>query len=73
MNWEELCKNAEIKGYKVERNDKIPDSITIKSNGKYEVSFYSDGSIRCFCGWESIDFADDRTPDQMWIIMKALS
>lgn len=75
MNWTELCKEAKEMGYvEVEKFPYGKPQIAIV-NEDVEIAFYKDGTVECeaynddCCGRP---FTTNRTPDQMYQIMKAL-
>ena len=75
MTWEELCEKAKKMGYvEVEKFPYGKSQMAIV-NEDVEIAFYKDGTVECeayndnCCGRP---FTKDRTPEQMFAIMKAL-
>lgn len=74
MNWEELKEKVE----KINNLEVMADYDTyflISQKGNYYVKFSENGDISVVYDWDVDDLliAENRTPDQMYQIIKALS
>ena len=74
MNWEELKEKVE----KINNLEVMADYDTyflISQQGNYYVKFWENGDISVVYDWDVDDLliAENRTPDQMYQIIKAFS
>ena len=65
MTWEELCDKAKEMGYELY----CEDGLCYLENKNIDLSFFEDGQIEYMYGGV---ISEDRTPEQMYQIMKAL-
>ena len=70
MQWEELCEKAKTLGYNLfyyfEDDDNMTEVYWLENE---DLSFYENGQVEFSNGGI---ISKDRTPDQMWQIMRAL-
>lgn len=69
MTWEELVEKAKELGYKTEKNCCHRVGVLFEKNGTVWSKIYDDNGYF----FERVCFAKERTPDQMYQIMLALS